>query len=148
MTDITVDAERDHRAGSGSTRRATTGKNDQYTAKATDIARRHQIRYGVPVRGRRIRPDQPAHGPDVHRAGRAADGDRREVNILPEITDFGQIYRVTRANFNSGARPRSRTTRASSCRTRGRVGDRLTIKPGIRYEQQTLVGTIVDRLLR
>ena len=47
---------------------------------------------------------------------------------------------MTRANFNS-ARTTSRTTGRCFLQDTWRVNDRLTINPGLRYEQQTLSGT-------
>ena len=65
-----------------------------------------------------------------------ATGAQREVLADPNV---GQIYRVTRANLNSA---RSTTQQYTSffAQDTWRVGDRLTIRPGIRYEQQKLVG--------
>ena len=69
----------------------------------------------------RLRQHQPAHGPDVHgaeRPGQTATG--AQIQILPEITGLGQIYRVVaRATSSRRTRPSS-TTATSSCRTPSR----------------------------
>src|SRR5260221_318142 len=64
------------------------------------------------------------------------------ISIVKDPT-FGKIYRVTRANFNSG-----RTTLQKYgtffVQDSWRVGDRLTISPGLRYEQEKLDGTLIS----
>ena len=55
---------------------------------------------------------------------------------------FGQIYRVTRANFNV-SRDIPQTYVNFFAQDTWRVGDRLTINPGIRYEQEKMSGTII-----
>src|SRR6185436_9854994 len=56
---------------------------------------------------------------------------------------FGKIYRVTRGNYNS-----ERTTLQKYgtffVQDSWTIGDRLTINPGVRYEQEKLAGTIID----
>ena len=64
-----------------------------------------------------------------------------EITILSDPT-FGQIYRVTRANFNID-RATTQNYANFFVQDSWRVTDRLTINPGLRYEQETLSGTIV-----
>src|SRR6185369_14909986 len=54
----------------------------------------------------------------------------------------GRIYRVTRANFNSG-RSTTQNYAAFYVQDSWRIGNRLTINPGVRYEQEKLAGTII-----
>ena len=123
------------------------GKNSQYQAKATNILGGHQIRYGVQYERRRLRQHQPAHRPDVHRAERPADGDRRADRHPAEITGLGQIYRVDARQLQQRARHDAAATRRLLRAGHVAVGDRLTIRPGIRYEQQKLGRPrIIDRL--
>ena len=92
-------------------------------------------------------PDQPAHRPDVHRAERAADGHRRAASTILPDPAFGQIYRVTRANFNT-ERVTTQNYRRFFVQDTWKVGNRLTINPGVRYEQETLVGDRSSRTSR
>ena len=56
---------------------------------------------------------------------------------------FGRIFRVSRANFNLG---RATTQKYTSffVQDSWHATDRLTVNPGLRYEQETLAGTLVD----
>ena len=61
-----------------------------------------------------------------------------QITILPDPT-FGKIYRVTRANFNSG-RTTLQKYGSLFVQDSWKVNDRLTINPGLRYEQEKLAG--------
>jgi hypothetical protein len=119
------------------------GKNDQFQAKATSIVGSHQLRYGVSYE--RVEYDQinQRTGPTFTAPTGEQTATGAQVDVLPEITGLGQIYRVNRANFNAARVTRQHYT-SFFLQDTWTVGNRLTIKPGIRYEQQTLVGTIVD----
>jgi hypothetical protein len=64
-----------------------------------------------------------------------------QITVLSDA-NFGQIFRVTRANFNSGHDTTQHYTNFF-VQDSWRLGGRLTINPGIRYEQETLSGDIV-----
>jgi Carboxypeptidase regulatory-like domain/TonB-dependent Receptor Plug Domain len=117
----------------------------QYRAKATSIhngAGQHQIGYGFNYE--RLAYDQinQRTGPTfITPAGdRTATG--AQIAILPDPT-FGEIFRVTRANLNA-ARNTTQRYWAGFVEDTWQVGSRLTISPGVRYEQETLSGTIVE----
>jgi hypothetical protein len=63
------------------------------------------------------------------------------LSIVPDPT-YGQIYRVTRANLNA-ARSTAQDYAAGYVQDTWRIGSNLTIKPGLRYEQEKLAGTII-----
>jgi hypothetical protein len=65
-----------------------------------------------------------------------------QIQILPDPV-YGRIYRVTRANLNS-ARTTKQQYAALFVEDTWRVGNRLTIKPGIRYERQSMDGTLTQ----
>jgi outer membrane receptor protein involved in Fe transport len=65
-----------------------------------------------------------------------------EVTIFPDPA-FGSIYRVTRAN-TTNVRSTNQHYTAFFVQDTWTIGDRLTIKPGLRYEQQTLVGNLAE----
>jgi hypothetical protein len=63
-----------------------------------------------------------------------------QISIVSDPT-FDRIYRVTRANFID-ARVTTQNYWSFFVQDTWRVGDRLTVNPGLRYEQQTLVGNL------
>jgi Carboxypeptidase regulatory-like domain/TonB-dependent Receptor Plug Domain len=119
------------------------GKNNQYGVKVTNILGSHQLRYGVTYEDIAYDQINQRTGPTFTLPDGTPTATGAQVSILPEITGLGQIYRVGRANMNSGRNTKQHYTSVFVQDTFA-VGNRLTIKPGIRYEQQTLVGTIVD----
>ena len=110
--------------------------------KATNILGGHQVKYGIQYDDVDVQAAQPAHGSDVHwppTAGRRRPAPR--FRSFPDV-GLGQIYRVTRANFNV-SRDISADLRNFFAQDTWRVGERLTVNPGIRYEQEKMSGTII-----
>ena len=118
------------------------GMNNQFSAKATTILGSHQIRYGFVYE--RIEYDNinQRTGPTFTAPNGVQTATGAVVDVLPEISGLGQIYRVIRANFISARQTRQHYGDFFVQDT-FTVGDRLTIRPGMRYEQQTLVGQLV-----
>jgi hypothetical protein len=121
---------------------ANESLNRQFALNSTNIWRGHQIKYGVQYDlvdwsqvNQRTGPTFIA--PDGRRTATGA-----QITVLRDAT-FGQIFRVTRANFNSGRISDQRFVNVF-VQDSWRVGDRLTINPGIRYEQETLSGSIIQ----
>lgn len=119
------------------------GRNTQYQAKVTNVLGGHQIRYGVLYEDVKYDQVNQRTGPTFTLPTGDVTATGASVSILPEINGLGQIYRVTRANLNSGRKTKQHYT-SFFVQDSFTIGYRLTIRPGIRYEQQTLVGTIVD----
>jgi hypothetical protein len=115
--------------------------NFQYRATATNLFRGHELRYGAQYE--RLNYDQinQRTGPTFTTPVGEQTATGASIQILPDPT-FGQIYRVTRANLNA-ARSTKQQYVAAFLEDTWKVGNRLTIKPGVRYEQQTLDGTLV-----
>ena len=116
--------------------------NFQYQAKATNLFGNHQLKYGVLV-------DDVAYDQLNNRTGptfRLPNGNQTatgaSIQILADPA-FGQIYRVTRANLNL-ARNTEQLYTSFFVQDTWRVNSRLTVLPGLRYEQQDLKGTLVD----
>ena len=65
-----------------------------------------------------------------------------QVNIVSDPA-FSRIYRVIRANFID-ARVTTQNYWSFFVQDTWRVGERLTINPGLRYEEQTLVGNLQE----
>ena len=115
--------------------------NRQYGLKATNVFGGHNLKYGGEY-------DDVVYSQINQRTGptfTAPDGRQTatgaQITILPDA-NFGQIYRVTRANFNSGRV----TTQGYSrffVQDSWDVSHRFVVNPGIRYEQETLSGTLV-----
>jgi hypothetical protein len=129
--------------GLGFYEKGNDGRNHQYGVKVTNLLGAHQLRYGVLYEDIAYDQINQRTGPTFTLPDGTTSATGAEIAILPEITGLGQIYRVTRANLNSGRNTRQHYTNFFAQDT-FTIGNRLTIKPGIRYEQQTLVGTIVD----
>jgi outer membrane receptor for ferrienterochelin and colicin len=117
------------------------GTNSQYQAKATTIWKSHQFRYGFLYQDIEYDNINQRTGPTFTAPNGQQTATGAVVQILPEITGLGQIYRVIRGNFISARQTQQRYTDFFVQDT-FTLGDRLTIRPGIRYEQQKLVGQL------
>ena len=115
--------------------------NYQYSAKATNVVGNHQLRYGVEYNDVDYSTLNNRTGPTFVANDGRTTATGAQITVLPDVT-FGQIYRVTRANFNRGHDTTQRYTNFF-VQDSWRVGNRLTINPGLRYEQETLNGDIV-----
>ena len=64
------------------------------------------------------------------------------VQVIADPT-FGTIYRATRGNYVLG---RSTTQHYTNffVQDSWQIGSRFTFRPGVRYEQQKLIGTVKD----
>lgn len=121
------------------------GRTFQYAVKSTNLFRGwgdHAIRYGWQYEDVAFDQVNQYTGPTflLYEGTRTATG--ATVQILPD-PDLGRIYRVTRAGLNP-ARNTAQQYTALFVQDIWKIGDRLTLNPGLRYEQQTLQGTTVD----
>jgi outer membrane receptor protein involved in Fe transport len=121
------------------------GENFQYEAKSTNIFGGHQVKYGLLYEDVSWEQGSNRTGPTFT----APDGRQTltgaQIQIRPDPA-FGQIFRVARANFNI-IRPTTQNYFAGFVQDTWRATDRLTVNAGVRYEQQTLVGTIRDLVM-
>jgi outer membrane receptor protein involved in Fe transport len=118
------------------------GRNLQYSAKATTVVRGHQIRYGIVYEDVNYdaiaqRTGSPITLPDGIRTATGA-----QVEILPDAT-FGAIYRVVRASTDN-VRHTKQWYSSVFVQDNWDVTPRLTIRPGLRYDQQKLVGNLAS----
>jgi len=127
--------------GIGSYEQGNQSLNKQYSVKSTNIAGGHQIKYGYSYDDVTYAQKNQRTGPTFVAPDGRTTATGASITILPDVT-FGKIYRVTRANFNS-----ERTTlqgyQQFFVQDSWKVGDRLTINPGLRYEQEKMQGTII-----
>ena len=140
MTDTTV-TPNIVTGGIGYYEQGNNGENLQFTAKSTNILGGHMLRYGVQYEDVTYDQVNQRTGPTFTAPDGRETATGASISILPDPV-FGRIYRVTRANFNA-ARTTTQTYWNLFVQDSWKVSDRLTINPGIRYEQQTLDGMLV-----
>jgi Carboxypeptidase regulatory-like domain/TonB dependent receptor/TonB-dependent Receptor Plug Domain len=119
--------------------------NLQYQLKSTNLFRGwggHELRYGVVYEDVDYDQVNQRTGPTFTLRDGRQTATGASIQILSD-PNVGRIYRVTRADLNPARSTRQRYT-SLFVQDTWALGDRLTVRPGLRYEQQTLVGTIVD----
>jgi hypothetical protein len=126
--------------GIGFYEQGNDGKNNQYQFKSTNMfkgAGSHEVRYGVQYEDINYTNINQRTGPTFTTPDGTPTATGASISVLPDPV-YGRIYRVTRANLNSG---RTTTQRYLSffAQDTWQMG-RLTLRPGLRYEQQKLVG--------
>jgi hypothetical protein len=128
--------------GIGGYEQGNKGTNLQFAAKTTVMAGDHQIKGGFLFEDVEYSQVNQRTGPTFTAPDGRQTATGASVNIVSDPT-FGRIWRVIRANFN----PERVTTQnywSFFVQDTWRVNERLTINPGLRYEEQTLVGTIQE----
>ncbi len=116
----------------------------QLEAKATNIVTgrgQHQIRYGVDYENLDFSQLQQFSGPTFTAPNGQQTATGAVVDIVPDAL-VGQIYHVNRASLTA-TRPTTQHYAALFVEDEWKVGNSLTIRPGVRYEQETLAGSIV-----
>jgi outer membrane receptor protein involved in Fe transport len=125
--------------GIGFYEQGNRGENFQYSAKATYVRAGHSIKAGITYEDIDFSQINQRTGPTFI----AHDGRRTEtgaqITVLPDV-NFGRIFRVTRANFNAERNTSQRYT-AFFVQDQWQATDRLTINAGLRYEDESLVGS-------
>ena len=117
----------------------------QLQAKATNIAAaygEHQIRYGFDYENLDFSQLQQYSGPTFTAPNGQKTATGAVIDILPDPA-FGQIYHVSRASLTA-QRGTTQHYAAFFVEDEWKLGSSLTIHPGIRYEQETLSGSIVE----
>ena len=117
----------------------------QAQAKATNILAaygQHQVRYGFDYEHLDFSQLQQYTGPTFTTPTGQQTATGATIDILPDPV-FGQIYHVSRASLTA-ARATTQHYAALFVEDEWKVGNSLTIRPGVRYEQETLSGTIVQ----
>jgi hypothetical protein len=118
--------------------------NWQVQGKATNILNgfgEHQVRYGFNFDHLDYDELVQFTGPTFTAPNGQQTATGAVVNVIPDPA-FGQIYHVQIASLNS-ARPTTQRYGAFFAEDEWKIGNRLTVRPGLRYEQETLDGTIV-----
>ncbi|HEV8319160.1 MAG TPA: TonB-dependent receptor [Vicinamibacterales bacterium] len=141
VTDTTVTPTR-RSGGIGAYDIEQPGRNLQFQIKSTNIfdggaSGNHQLRYGFLFEDVNFVRALGRTGPTFTLPNGTVTRTGAQITVLPDPT-YGQIYRVTRANFG----PNPNTTQqylSFFVQDTWQMG-RLTVRPGLRYEQQDLVG--------
>jgi hypothetical protein len=141
VSDFTVDPTRTS-GGIGFYEVGNDGENLQYQAKTTYLWRDHEFRGGFLYEDISYDNVIDRTGPSITLPDGTVTATGGSVSILPDPT-FGQIFRVTRANITN-VRETRQNYLAFFVQDTWQAGNRLTIKPGLRYEQQKLVGNLED----
>jgi hypothetical protein len=127
--------------GIGFYEQGNDGINKQYQFKSTNIFKaggNHQLRYGVQYEDISYNNINQRTGPTFTSNDGTKTATGAQISVLPDPV-YGKIYRVTRANLNSG-RETTQKYLSFFAQDTWEIG-RLTLRPGVRYEQQKLVGS-------
>src|SRR6185436_7273960 len=114
--------------------------NNQFSAKLTNVIGNHQVKYGVQFDDVTYSNINQRTGPTFTAPDGRQTATGATIDVIADPT-FGKIYRVTRANFNS-ARTTTQKYVTFFAQDSWRL-DRLTINPGLRYEQEKMAGSII-----
>jgi outer membrane receptor protein involved in Fe transport len=117
-------------------------KNKQFKLKGTNIFSGHQLSYGFQYDNVIYAQINDRTGPTFTTSDGRTTATGAQVDILNDVF-FGTIYRVIRANYNTG-RETDQKYYNFFVQDSWKVNDRLTVNPGLRYEQQSLSGTLVQ----
>jgi TonB dependent receptor/Carboxypeptidase regulatory-like domain/TonB-dependent Receptor Plug Domain len=118
------------------------GLNNQYAVKATNVIAAHEIKYGFEYDHANWNQLISYTGPTFTAPNGQQTATGASIQIIPDST-YGQIYRVVRANFTPGAST-TQSYQDFFVQDTWRVGSRLTVNPGVRFEQETLNGNAVS----
>ena len=123
---------------------ANEGTNHQYQVKATGLFGDHQLRAGFGFEQIDYLQGSNRTGPTLVTSDgtRTATGAQVQILPAPELPS-GRLYRIVRSNFQAFRETEQQYLNFFAQDT-WQVGNHLVIRPGIRYEQQKLVGNLED----
>jgi outer membrane receptor protein involved in Fe transport len=128
--------------GIGSYEKGNISLSKQWSLKSTNIIGGHQFKYGVQYDDVTYSQLNQRTGPTFTAADGRQTATGASIQIIPDVT-LGQIYRVTRANFNV-SRDIPQTYSNVFGQDTWAIGNRLTVNAGVRYEQEKMSGTIIQ----
>jgi hypothetical protein len=115
--------------------------NNQYAVKSTNLFSGHEIKYGFEYDHADWNQFISYTGPTFTAPTGQLSQTGAEVQIIADPT-YGKIYRVVRGNFTTGAMT-TQTYQDAFIQDTWRLG-RLTVNPGLRFEQETLNGNAIS----
>jgi hypothetical protein len=121
------------------------GIDNQLSAKGTNVFEAlgsHELRYGVSYQLITYNNVFNRTGPTFTLPNGQQSVTGAEISILPDPT-YGQIYRVVRAN-TTDTHNTKQDYWSLFIQDSYKLGSHLTIQPGIRYEQQKLIGNLTS----
>lgn len=127
--------------GIGSYGAGNSSLSKQYSIKSTNIVGDHHVKYGLQYDAVTYQQLNQRTGPTFTAPDGRQTATGASIQIIPDV-NLGQMYRVTRANFNT-SRNISQTYVNFFAQDTWNVGGRLTINPGIRYDQEKMSGTLI-----
>ena len=131
--------------GIGFYEQGNEGTNLQYQLKSTNIfdaGGNHQVRYGVAFEDIQYNNINQRTGPTFTLANgvQTSTGAQIVTRNAPELGPGGRIYDVVRANFVN-VRETTQKYLSFFLQDTWRIGKKLTLRPGVRFERQRLVGS-------
>jgi hypothetical protein len=115
--------------------------NNQWAIKATNILAGHQVKYGFEFDDVSYDNSNQYTGPTFLAPNGQQTATGATITVVPDV-NFGRIFRVTRANFNA-TRSTQQKYYTAFVQDSWKIGNRLTINPGLRYESEKLAGQII-----
>jgi hypothetical protein len=139
ITDRTIEPN-PRRGGIGFFEVGNDGENLQYQTKATYLWKNHEFRGGFLFEDIRYDNIIDRTGPSFTLPDGTMTATGANIDVLAD-PQFGRIFRVVRANITN-VRQTRQDYWSFFVQDTIRLGDWVTIKPGLRYEQQQLVGNL------
>ena len=128
--------------GIGSYEQGNESLNQQWAVKSTNFIGPHQIKYGFEYDHVNWNQLNNYTGPTLTAPNGQQTATGAQVEIIPDPV-YGQIYRVVRARFTNGPST-TQNYQDFFVQDTWRLGNRLTLDPGLRYEQETLNGNVIS----
>ena len=114
------------------------GVRNQFQLKSTHNLGRHQIRYGLQLEDITFDSENQSTGPPVVLPTGERTATAGVVRIVADPT-FGRVYQMQGAR-TANVRATTQTYFSLFLQDTIQVGQRLTLRPGLRWEQQELIG--------